>query len=122
MKLKKSEKLRRELYQSLLNFFNLKEEFNKLPFDVREAFFKFSWPKLQIEKEEGLDHPFADEVVNNIQEILSDSFVLINHFLIFTSILFCILACVSILVAITEKKLKNIFIILMVVFVIFYKK
>lgn len=78
MKLKKSEISRIELYQSLINIFNSKEEFNKLPFNIRSAFFKFSWPKLQIEKEEGASHPLLDEVRNKIENILFDNFVVIN--------------------------------------------
>lgn len=81
MKLKKSERLRREFYCSLLNLFNLKEDFNSLPFKVKESFFKFTWPKIQIEKES--DDPLVNEVFVHIEDVISKNFVEIKGSKIF---------------------------------------
>jgi hypothetical protein len=76
MKLKKSDKLRRELYCSLLNLFELKYEFALLPFDIRESFFNFTWPKVKVEVNG--EHPYAESVQNNIKNQFQNNFMEIN--------------------------------------------
>lgn len=71
MKHKKSDVKRRELYKFLLEVFELKDDFLKLPFDIKKSFYEFTWPKIRIESDQ-------EEIEKNICKNLSNNFIEIN--------------------------------------------
>lgn len=76
MKQKKSDVKRKELYKFLLEVFGLRDDFLRLPFDIKQSFYEFTWPKIKIEHDGS--HPFIEEVEENINQNLSNSFIEIN--------------------------------------------
>ena len=83
MKLKKSEKLRIELYRHLIDVFDINQEFNSLPHAIKQSFFNFTWPKIQVEKEENCNHAYSDFICAKVEEILSSNYFEINSKKIF---------------------------------------
>lgn len=76
MKQKKSDVKRKELYKFLLEVFDLKDDFLRLPFDIKQSFYEFTWPKIRIESD-GV-HPAIKEVEEIITQNLSNNFIEIN--------------------------------------------